>query len=103
MNKNTKMILGVGAVAIVGYLVYKQMNKKAEFANAVGIMPTTTSRTRSGFSAPGCPCGARAADQSAAPAGWEVCAGTDPKTGLNDKMCRKVGTATETKTFVHGF
>jgi hypothetical protein len=34
MNKNTKMILGVGAVAIVGYLVWKQMSKpKASFAN----------------------------------------------------------------------
>ena len=34
MNKNTKMILGVGALAIVGYLVYKQMSKpKASFAN----------------------------------------------------------------------
>jgi len=33
MNKNTKMILGVGAVAIVGYLVWKQMSSKASFAN----------------------------------------------------------------------
>ena len=34
MNKNTKMILGVGAVAIVGYLVWKQMSQpKAAFAN----------------------------------------------------------------------
>ena len=40
MNKNTKMILGVGALAIVGYLVYKQMNKTAtstaSFANVSG-------------------------------------------------------------------
>ena len=34
MNKNTKMILGVGAVAIVGYLVWKQQSKpKPAFAN----------------------------------------------------------------------
>jgi len=46
MDKNTKMILGVGAVAIVGYLVYKQMSKpKASFANL----------TASG-SMLGCPC-----------------------------------------------
>ena len=38
MNKNTKMILGVGALAIVGYLVYKQMKPKpASFANATGM------------------------------------------------------------------
>ena len=35
MNKNTKMILGVGAVAIVGYLIWKQMPKK-NFANLRG-------------------------------------------------------------------
>jgi len=33
MNKNTKMIVGVGALAIVGYLVWKQMSPKAAFAN----------------------------------------------------------------------
>ena len=49
MNKNTKMILGVGAVAIVGYLVYKQMQPKpANFANL------TTSRNATMDL--GCPC-----------------------------------------------
>ena len=32
MDKQTKMLLGVGAVAVVGYLVYQQMNKKS-FSN----------------------------------------------------------------------
>jgi hypothetical protein len=39
MDKNTKMLLGVGAVAVVGYLVYQQMNKKSfagEKMNASG-------------------------------------------------------------------
>ena len=31
MTKKTKMLLGVGAVAVVGYLVYKQMNKTKSF------------------------------------------------------------------------
>lgn len=49
MNKNTKMILGVGAVAIVGYLVWKQMSKpKASFANL------TSSRLSESML--GCPC-----------------------------------------------
>jgi len=46
MNKNTKMILGVGAVAIVGYLVYKQMNKKAGFANATGMTTLRNAQPR---------------------------------------------------------
>jgi hypothetical protein len=33
MTKNQKMLLGVGAVAVVGYLVYKQMNKSKGFAS----------------------------------------------------------------------
>jgi hypothetical protein len=33
MDKNTKMLLGVGAVAVVGYLVYQQMNKPKGFMN----------------------------------------------------------------------
>jgi hypothetical protein len=32
MTKNQKMLLGVGAVAVVGYLVYQQMNKSKGFA-----------------------------------------------------------------------
>ena len=84
MNKNTKMILGVGAVAIVGYLVYKQMSKPkaAAFANLV------SSRTAGGL-APGCPCGAKAADQSGAAPGWTLCAGNGTD-GAPDKMCRNV-------------
>jgi len=35
MTKNQKMLLGLGAVAVVGYLVY-QNNKPKGFANAVG-------------------------------------------------------------------
>ena len=50
MNKQTKMIVGVGALAIVGYLVYKNMSKKpaASFANL------TTSRAAQNML--GCPC-----------------------------------------------
>ena len=82
MNKNTKMILGVGAVAIVGYLVYKQMSKpKAAFANL----------TAGPMNAPGCPCGAKAPDQGSTPAGWTLCAGNGTD-GKPDKMCRNVGT-----------
>jgi len=40
MDKNTKMLLGVGAVAVAGYLVYQQMNKTKSFATG------STSRTR---------------------------------------------------------
>jgi hypothetical protein len=36
MDKKTKMLLGVGAVAVVGYLVYQQMNKPKGFMNANG-------------------------------------------------------------------
>lgn len=40
MNKNTQIILGVGALAVVGYLVMKNNNKKA---NASGIFANETS------------------------------------------------------------
>ena len=33
MNKQTTTILGVGALAVVGYLVYQQMSKPKSFAN----------------------------------------------------------------------
>jgi hypothetical protein len=33
MDKNTKMILGVGAVAAAGYLLWKQSQKPKSFAN----------------------------------------------------------------------
>ena len=33
MNKNTQMLLGLGAIAVVGYLVYQQMNKPKGFMN----------------------------------------------------------------------
>ena len=49
MNKQTKMIVGVGALAIVGYLVYKNMSKpKPAFANLA------TSRAAQNML--GCPC-----------------------------------------------
>ena len=52
MTKNQKMLLGVGAVAVVGYLIY-QNNKPKGFANAVGrptimggISNSTTAKPR---------------------------------------------------------
>jgi len=52
MNKNTKMILGVGAAAIVGYLVWKQMSKpKASFANL-----TAKNKASQTLDAGTCPC-----------------------------------------------
>jgi hypothetical protein len=38
MDKNTKMLLGVGVLAVAGYLVYKQMNQPKNMANASGRM-----------------------------------------------------------------
>jgi hypothetical protein len=40
MDKNTKMLLGVGAVAVVAYLIY-QNNKPKSFANASGRFAKT--------------------------------------------------------------
>ena len=49
MNKNTKMIIGVGVVAVAGYLLYQQSQKKSSsFANL-------TARTRMGLDRT-CPC-----------------------------------------------
>ena len=76
MNKNTKMILGVGAVAIVGYLVYKQQSKKPAFANLTA--PAL---------APGCPCGAPAPASAQTMPGWTVCAGKNAA-GEYDKACK---------------
>jgi hypothetical protein len=45
ITKNQKMLLGVGAVAVAGYLVYQQMNKKM---NVIGR--TRMGGTRSGTS-----------------------------------------------------
>ena len=84
MNKNTKMILGVGAVAIVGYLVWKQMSQpKAAFANL------TASGSLGGLmaAAPGCPCGAPAPAADQTMPGWTVCAGKN-EDGEYDKACR---------------
>ena len=36
MKKNTKILLGVGAVAVLGYYVWKQNQKPKIFASAVG-------------------------------------------------------------------
>jgi hypothetical protein len=45
MNKQTTTILGVGALAIVGYLVYKQMSKPKTFANfSPSMMPLSRCR-----------------------------------------------------------
>jgi len=45
MNKQTTTILGVGALAVVGYLVYKQMSKPKSFANFRGTgMPLARCR-----------------------------------------------------------
>ena len=71
LNKNTQMILGVGAVAIVGYLLWKNNQSSAvastsstSFAGPVGGNPvgirrkinaTGTSRTASSAML-GCPC-----------------------------------------------
>jgi hypothetical protein len=51
MNKNTKMIIGVGVVAVAGYLLWMQSQKKSSsFANL-------TARTRMGtLDAGTCPC-----------------------------------------------
>ena len=51
MNKQTKMIVGVGAVAIVGYLVWKNMSKKpaASFANLTSARLASSTML-------GCPC-----------------------------------------------
>lgn len=66
LNKNTQMILGVGAVAIVGYLLWKNNQASAvastpstSFAGPVGARgkfnATGTSRTASSAML-GCPC-----------------------------------------------
>jgi hypothetical protein len=39
MTKQTKMILGVGVVAVAGYLLWKQSKMKG-FANAAGTSPS---------------------------------------------------------------
>jgi hypothetical protein len=36
MNKNTKIALGVGAAAVVGYLVYQNMNAKKKLKGGAG-------------------------------------------------------------------
>ena len=38
MDKKTKMLLGVGILAVAGYLVYQQMNKPKGFMNASGMV-----------------------------------------------------------------
>ena len=48
MNKNPKMIIGVGVVAVAGYLLWKQSQKKS-FANL-------TSRTAKTAMDKTCPC-----------------------------------------------
>ena len=55
MTKNQKMLLGVGAVAIAGYLVYQQMNKNS-FANASGRSIFGKARTSTKICGPGDNC-----------------------------------------------
>jgi hypothetical protein len=46
MTQNTKNLLMIGGVAVVGYLIYKQMSKPKNFANATGR--SLTGKTRMG-------------------------------------------------------
>ena len=41
MNKKTKMVLGVAALGVVAYYLWKK-SKTAEFANQIGVFPTIT-------------------------------------------------------------
>jgi hypothetical protein len=56
MDKKTKMLLGVGAVAVVGYLVYRQMNKPKGFMNASGAVfaPQQSGKVFANLTAPDC-------------------------------------------------
>ena len=87
MQKRTKILLGVGALAIAGYFIWKNNQPKDIFANASGksLNPTLATLERS----PGCPCHATASDQGGVPNGWELCKGVGSD-GLPDKICRKV-------------
>ena len=95
MNKNTQILLGVGALAVIGYFVYK--NNKPAKANAVGkgssLNPTVLSDLGvvvSSGTNNGCPCAnlAPQKEQDIAPKGWDVCAGKNEK-GEYDKMCKR--------------
>jgi hypothetical protein len=49
MNKKTKTALGLGAVALVGYLIYRNyQNRDKAFANLRGRLSTTLSGTETG-------------------------------------------------------
>jgi hypothetical protein len=49
MNKKTKTAIGIGAVAIVGYLIYKNyQNRDKAFANLRGRLSTTLSGAETG-------------------------------------------------------
>ena len=52
MTMNTKNLLMIGGVAVVGYLIYKQMSKPKNFANYVDadfFNASGTRRTRAGL------------------------------------------------------
>jgi uncharacterized membrane protein YebE (DUF533 family) len=82
MNKNTKTLLGLAAVAGVGYYAYTQWKKsqpatttaKAGFANALGSSSAMMFR--------GCPC-QQVAQRDYPTKGWNTCAGGQacPQTG----------------------
>jgi len=42
MNKNTQILIGLGSVAVVGYLVYQQMNKNPEETASTGTTDNTS-------------------------------------------------------------
>jgi hypothetical protein len=96
MDKKTQILLGVAAVAVIGYFIYK--NNKPAKANAVGkgssLNPTVLSDLGLGVVSSGqnngCPCAALAPqkEQDIAPNGWDVCAGKNEK-GEYDKMCKR--------------
>ena len=51
MTKQTKMLLGVGALAVVGYLVYTKMGSGTK-TNAIGKKSKVKGGVRSGFDKP---------------------------------------------------
>jgi hypothetical protein len=53
MNKKTQILLGVGALAVVGYFVWKNNQSKDTFANATGKKNRTANRGNN------LPCGSR--------------------------------------------
>jgi hypothetical protein len=84
LTKNQKVLLGVGALAVAGYMIYRN-SRKSSFANL-------TSRISSTTLTPGCPCTNRFDPPRITEINgvkWELCAGTKGTVdGMPDKMCR---------------